>query len=121
MQIDPRKVVMVGDSEHCDGGCQFFGTKYLKVEPHKRWDADLYNLLKEKFPSGRKLCNLYEYNLVDDRVYTLLRHLSEPLEVGDHLILTDKEHVVTDIERSVTKDEILSAKHEYYEFRVRPA
>ena len=120
MQIDPRRVVMVGDSEHCDGGCQFFGSTYMKVLPHQRWDQDLYKVLGEKLPTDRVLCNLYEFNLIDNVVYTLLRHLSEPLSVGDTLLLGNKEHVVTECE-PVTKEQILAAKHDYYRFRVRPA
>jgi len=120
MQIDPRKVVMVGDSEHSDGGCQYFGSTYLKVKPREKWDTKLYELLGESFPSGRALTNLYEFNVVGGVVHTLLRHLSESLLVGSRIMMKDKEYTVTQVERPLTKEEILAAGHEWYKFKAVP-
>lgn len=120
MNVNPNKVVMVGDSEHCDGGCQFFGTKYLKVAPHENWSGRLYELLEDDFPKNRILTNLYEYNLMGGTVNTLLRHLSEPLRVGDTLLLKDREYRVVEIDRELTKEQILTARHEWYSFKVVP-
>lgn len=123
MQVNPKHVVMVGDSEHCDGGCQFFGSTYLKVEPKERWDGKLYELLEESLPSGRLLTNLYEYNLKEGEVVTKLRHLSEPLKVGSRLLLNHREYIVTEVGNyaDVTKEQIIKAKNEWIRFKVVPS
>lgn len=120
MQIDPKQVVMIGDSEHCDGGCQDLGSSYFKVKSNVRWDKDLYKFIEEDFSPQRILTNLYDFSLVDDVVTTPLVHLSKPLKMSDHLLLNDKEYIVTETNRYVSLSEILSApKDESYEFKVK--
>lgn len=119
MQVDPEKVVMVGDNAHCDGGCEWFKSTYLKVKPFEQWDSRLYEILEEDFKSNRKLTNLFEFNIIKDEVITKLRHLSEPLLPGDRVVLGDKEVLVTSVERILTKAEILTAKDQFYRFKVQ--
>jgi predicted HAD superfamily phosphohydrolase YqeG len=119
LQVPPQKVLMVGDSAHCDGGCQLFGSTFLHVQKGEKWDVRLYELLGERLPSGRALSNLYEFNIVDNVVYTKLRHLSEPLEVGSRVLLNQQEYQVTSVDRPITKQDVL--KHnsdEWFKFTV---
>lgn len=122
MKLDPRKVLMVGDSEHCDGACQFLRMKYMKVTPGENWSERLYNKLHDPGVDqgriNRLLSNLYEYSLEGDSLVVKVRHLSEPFRVNDKVLLDQKEYRVTRIPRLMTKDEILKAKDEFVEFGV---
>jgi hypothetical protein len=132
MQVDPRKVVMVGDSEHCDGAGRYLGMTYLKVVPGENWHNRLMSTLADN--STRKLTPIYEYTILSDGVAyseewvangdplrVKVRHLSEPLEVGDRFLLNETEFQVVRIPRQMTKQEILKAKDEIVEFGVIPA
>jgi hypothetical protein len=132
MQVDPRKVVMVGDSEHCDGAGQYPRHDVSKsCAPGENWHNRLMSALADN--STRKLTPIYEYTILSDGVAyseewvangdplrVKVRHLSEPLEVGDRFLLNETEFQVVRIPRQMTKQEILKAKDEIVEFGVIP-
>lgn len=119
MEIDPCRVLMVGDSERADGGCQLLGMSYMHVTRGEHWERRLYDALADNFPSCRKLSRIVEFGLRGDRLIVKLRHLSEPIKAGDHLLLDQDEYVVIKAERSFTKDDVLKSSEEYVEFVVR--
>lgn len=86
MEIDPVKCVMVGDNVNCDGGCQFFGITYLYVQPKSNWSQTLLYLLNDRFPKNRKLNNLSECNVHDDKLVSRVRHFNEVVEKGDLIV-----------------------------------
>lgn len=108
MNILPAKVLMVGDSEHCDGAGQYLGMGYLKVKPKDNWYKDLLKELDDPMPANRKLSNLFDYHRFEgNKIITKVRHLSEPLSVGDHVMVGNVECKVTGMNRVVTKEDIL--------------
>lgn len=115
MQIDPLRSVMVGDSEHCDGAAQFFGMTYMPVKRKEQWDQRLFTLLNDSFPKDRKLCNLYEYGVNGDTIYTKLRHLSTAVEVGDRILVGGIERRITALNKPVTKEMVLHGGEEFVE------
>lgn len=122
MELDPTKVVMVGDHPHCDGASRLLGLTYMHVQPGDHWEGKLYDLLDEKFPVSRKLSRISEYGLLDDRLIVKLVHLSEGIGVGDTILLDQTEYVVLDVEFEFTKDDVLKPKprDKVVEFKVRP-
>lgn len=118
MQVSPEKTVMVGDSTRCDGGCKDLGIEFLKVEPDENWSYKLYGLLNDDFDKKRKLSNLFDFKLKDGLVTTKLRHLSESLVAGDRILLDQEEYKVEQCS-NFSKDQILKAKDEYIQFKVK--
>lgn len=118
MQINPEKVVMVGDSAHADGACQYRRMTYLKVKPGENWSGSLCDLLEEKF-RPRKLTNIYEFTMHGNEITTKKRHLSEPLAIGDRFLVGQDEYQVVACP-SLTKDEILQSKEEFIRIQVQP-
>lgn len=119
MEVDPSRCVMIGDSEHCDGGSLAFGMTYMHVEQGERWDMKLYRLLEENFDGSRKLSRLTEFFLDDSKLVIRARHLSEPLKAGDKVLLDATEYEVVSIPH-VTKEVILGhAGKDYIELQVK--
>lgn len=119
LQVDPTKCVMVGDSKHCDGGSQYLKMTYLYVEPKTNWMQSLYDLLDDPMPSTRKLSHLAEFKLVGDNLVTKLRHMSEEVKVGESLLAGGTEYEILSVSRPFTKKEILDAKDQFIEFKVK--
>jgi predicted HAD superfamily phosphohydrolase YqeG len=120
MELEPEKVVMVGDHEHCDGAAQILGMSYLCVERGEHWEQRLYDLLGDAFPANRKLSRISEFGLKGNKLIVKMRHLSEGIEPGDQILLDQDEYVVMEANRSFSKDDVLSQSEEYVEFKVRP-
>jgi FMN phosphatase YigB (HAD superfamily) len=119
MQLDPVKVLMVGDSEHCDGACQFLGMSYMKVAPDEKWGDRLLTVLDDPMPSSRKLSVITEYGLLGNKLVVKLRHLSEGIEVGDTVVVGQKEAKVLSVSRAFTKEDVLRAKDEFVEMTIQ--
>ncbi len=121
MEVNPSKLVMVGDSEHCDGGAQLLGMTYMKVTPGENWRDRLFQLLDDRMPSSRKLTNVCEYGLLGDKLIVCMRHLSEAINVGDSLIVGESEYEVLEVSTSFTKEEVLAkeSRNRYVQFKVR--
>ncbi len=111
MDVDPRNAVMVGDSEHCDGGCRYFDIKYLKVIPQADWSQSLLDLLQDKFPSNRKMVNLCECHLDRDKIITKVRHLSAVVVAGDSIVAKGKEYRVLEVSPNFTIDDWMHKDH----------
>jgi FMN phosphatase YigB (HAD superfamily) len=120
MQLDPFKVLMVGDSEHCDGACRFLGCDYLKVKASEHWADRFLAKIDDPMPSKRKLSNLYEYGRFGNKIVTKVRHLSEGLQAGDIIMLNQEEVKVVSINRQLTKEDILKAKEDFVEIEIEP-
>jgi FMN phosphatase YigB (HAD superfamily) len=117
MQLDPTKCIMVGDSEHCDGGCRYFQMTYLKVMPSTNWEQNLMDLLQDSLPKTRKLTHVSEFRLQNNVLITKVKHLSEVLEVGDSLMAGGIEYKVLDVPKKYIRDDIFN-KDYFIEFNV---
>lgn len=118
MQVNPSQILMVGDSQKCDGAIQYLKAKYLLVNPKDNWAHQLYNLLEDKLNCCRKLTPLFEFKLHNNVLITTKRHLSEPLNPGDIFLVNQDEYKVIDAPK-ITKPEILNAKNEFIEIIVK--
>lgn len=121
MQLDPTKVLMVGDSEHCDGACQFLGMSYMKVDPDEKWGERLLAKLDDEMPGNRRLSTVSEYGLMGDKLIVKMRHLSEGIGVGDYLVVGQTERKVASVSRTFTKEDVLKAKDEFVEIGLEHA
>jgi len=121
MEIDPRKTIMIGDSEYCDSGSTALGMTYLRVIPDEKWGDRLWKLLHDSTNPTRKLTRLSEYWLRHDTVFVQLRHMSEVVQLGDTILLHDKEYVVLGVSRAYTKEETLGrdAGDKFLEIKVK--
>jgi predicted HAD superfamily phosphohydrolase YqeG len=120
MELDPTKVVMVGDHEHCDGAAQLLGMSFLHVKSGEHWEQRLYDLLGDAFPSCRKLSRISEFGLIENKLIVKMRHLSESIKAGDHILLDQDEYAVLSASREFEKEDVLHTnKEEYVEFKVR--
>ena len=119
MEIDPRKAVMVGDSDQCDGAAQLFRMAFLHVKKGEQWRDRLYHLLDDHAPS-RKLSRIVEYGLLNDtNLIVKQRHLSEPLMVGDTVLLDQDEYRITRAHQpDFTKEDCLKNREQYVSFDV---
>lgn len=122
MEIDPQKAVMVGDSQHCDGGGRILGMAYLSVEPNEHWEHRLYELLDDRFPESRKLSRVSEFGLIGDKLFIKMSHLSEAVKPGDTLLLDQTEYLVLEVSSDFTKEDVLKPhpKDRFVEMKVRP-
>lgn len=123
IDVPCNKILMVGDSVRCDGGCKAIGMDYMRVVKFENWAQRLYTALEDDFPRSRKLSILAEYDLKSDGTITIpLVHLSEAIAVGDTLVIGHTEYVVTEMPRSITREEILNLgnRRETLTFKVRP-
>lgn len=108
MEIDPVKTVMVGDSVSCDGACQMFGMTYLQVVSNEDWRSRLLDLLDDKQFHRRKLTKVSEYTLIGDFFRTKIKHLSEPLDVGDTFMVDNTEYeIIKSFQGKFTKDDCI--------------
>lgn len=111
MEIDPIKCVMVGDNVKCDGGCQFFGITYLYVQPKSNWSQTLIYLLNDRCPKNRKLNNLSECNVHDDKLFSRVRHFSEVVEKGDLIVGKGKEYEVLEVNPKFDTEDLMHKDH----------
>jgi len=119
MQIKPQSALMVGDSVHCDGACQYLQMDYLQIMPREDWSGKLYEKIRDERLRTRKLCNLYDVQIHGDTIVTKVRHLSDPLVPGDIIMLKDREVQVLEVSKTVTKPEILKAKDEFISIKFK--
>jgi FMN phosphatase YigB (HAD superfamily) len=113
LQIDPTKVLMVGDSSHADGASQFLGMGFLHVKAGEDWSDRLLQKLDDSM-QARKLTNICEFCRRGNTLSLRLRHLSEGLEIGDRLMVDNQEMEITSLSRPVTKEDVL--KHHDHSF-----
>ena len=123
LEVPASKILMVGDSERCDGACQRVGMSYMKVDKFENWESRLYEKLDDSFPNSRKLSILAEYELATGGwLKTPLVHLSEPLAVGDSVVIDCQEYQIVEACQTLTGSDILDLKRkkEFVTFRVVP-
>ncbi len=120
MEIDPRKAVMVGDSEYCDGAAQLFGMSFLHVQKGEQWKSRLESLLDDP-NHRRKLSRIVEYGLINEtNLIVKMRHLSEPLMVGDTVLLDQDEYRITKSwQPDFSKEDCLKNQEKYASFDVK--
>lgn len=119
MELDPCKVLMIGDSEHCDGACQYLGMQYMLVKKGENWSTDLFKILGDENVKNRKLSRIKEYGLLGDRLIVKLRTLSDEIRPGDLLIVDQDEYLVLERSKEFTKEEVLQHKDDFVEFKVK--
>jgi HAD superfamily hydrolase (TIGR01662 family) len=118
MEVDPRSCLMVGDNIKCDGGSQLFGMTYLYVKPQSNWSESLLAILADQFPKHRKLNNLSECNVVEDKLIARARHFSDVVEKGDLIVAKGKEYEVVDVSPRYTTDDLLNRDH-YIQLKIK--
>lgn len=120
MEVTPSKVLMVGDSEHCDGACQFLNMNYFSVKSGDDWSQKLFQILEDSNYKNRKLSRIKEFGLFDDRLIVKIRHLSESIFIGDSILLDEEEYLILGSNRPfLTKADVLSSTDDFVEFKVR--
>lgn len=118
MELDPDKVLMVGDSEYHDGACQSLGMHYMHVEKGVNWTSNLFEVLDDQNFKHRKLSRIKEYELSGDKLTVKLMTLSEEIMPGDSLIIDQNEYKILERNRNFTKEDVLISK-ELVEFKVK--
>lgn len=122
MEIDPIRALMIGDSQHCDGGARVLGMSYMYVKPGENWEKRLYTELGDVFPKNRKLSRISEFGLIGDNLFVKMQHLSENLSTGDTLLLDQDEYVVTGVPFEFTKEDVIhpQPRDKFINLKVRP-
>lgn len=118
MQFDPKKAIMVGDNERCDGACRMFEMTYLKVKEQTDWSKSLLDLLDDRFPKTRKISNLCECNIQNDKIICYVRHLSDVIRPGDSIVAKGREYRVLGVSPEYSHDDFLR-KDFFVEFNVK--
>lgn len=118
MQIDPKRTVMVGDSERCDGGACFYEMKYFRVKEQSDWSKGFLDFIHDDLTKTRKTSNLIECNIQNDKIICYVRHLSDIVSAGDVIVAKGREYKVLEVSREQEKDDFLN-KHYFVEFKVK--
>ena len=119
MELDPCKVLMVGDSEHCDGACRYLGMQYMFVKKGENWSSDLFSILEDQSFKNRKLSRVKEYGLLGDRLIVKLRTLSDEICPGDSLIVDQTEYLILERSKEFNKEDVLKHTDDFVEFKVK--
>lgn len=122
LEVPCNKILMVGDSANCDGAAKDVGMDFMKVSKLENWQPRLFTALEDTFSSNRMLSHISEYENVSEGVIKLkMVHLSEPLKIGNHVLVGGVEHVVTKAP-TITRVDILNLQRrkELIELGVRP-
>lgn len=108
LQNFPQKVVFVGDTLGAD--CiapSFLGIVPLLVDIDKAiWGPELWELLEDSKENMRQNI-LTEYLISGEKIITPLKHLTEPLFVGERIIAGVTEYRVVGFDLPHTKEDIL--------------
>jgi len=110
--LEPHEAVYVGDSFKHDvlGAASLgMGALYVNVD-HDPYATQLWDLLDDS-PSSKRPNRITGFHKTDDiTCRCMLRHLTEPLKIGQRIIIGKKEYEVTSFEPVHSKDEIIHAK-----------
>ncbi len=115
LSIPASEAVYVGDTHDADVlGPRSVGMSALLVKWPEDYSDRLWELLQD-VPKDRKNI-LTQFSITPDgeklQIETRLRHLNDPLEVGDEIICGNCTYVVEGWDLQHTKDEILHAHRE---------